>query len=228
MAFVVVSTLYSRFRRQFFKRTAVLAIVTGLHLLTAVMLMSRKAAPIAEATNIAPTLWLVFPDAVPDEAPAAKKSPGDAQRPLPAPEPAGFSSQPPSGQDADTSRQLNWAAAAERAAARIAIEESGRDPLPRPPGRRAKPFAWDKSHTERFSAPPGGGMLIRLSDRCEVVFLPLPTGGCALGKIQPRGDLFDQMTGPVNLGDWKDDNEAEAKGSPIFRPSSGSPASPAR
>jgi hypothetical protein len=204
MAFDVASAMHSRFRRQFFKRTAVLAIVAGLHLLVAVMLMSRKAGPIADATAIAPTLWLIFPDDVAEEQPAEQEIPGDTRRAAPMPEPAGLSSQPPSAPEPDTSRQISdWAAAAERAAARIAMEES-REPLPRPPDRPAQPFAWDKAHTERFSAPASGGMLIRLSDRCEVVFLPLPTGGCALGKIEPRGDLFDQMTAPVNLGDWKE------------------------
>ena len=49
----------------------------------------------------------------------------------------------------------------------------------------------------------GGGIGIHLSDNCELILVPLPLGGCALGKRKARGDLFDEMKSPVEPGDWK-------------------------
>jgi hypothetical protein len=104
----------------------------------------------------------------------------------------------------------DWLGAAQRAAAAIATDEapnlrtfgmpaSGESPKP-----KQKPFDWDKTHTQRFEALPEGGILIRLSDRCQLVLAPLPLGGCMVGETAVRGDLFDEMKAPTELGDWKD------------------------
>jgi hypothetical protein len=43
-----------------------------------------------------------------------------------------------------------------------------------------------------------------LSEHCQLLFNPLPVGGCAIGRIEARGDLFEEMRAPVMPGDWKD------------------------
>jgi len=54
-------------------------------------------------------------------------------------------------------------------------------------------FGWDLTHTQRIEPVDGGGILIRLSDHCVLLVFPLPFVGCGIGKIPPRGDLFDHM-----------------------------------
>jgi hypothetical protein len=62
------------------------------------------------------------------------------------------------------------------------------------PDRKQKSeFGWDRTHTHRIEPIEGGGILIRLSDHCVLVLLPLPFAGCGIGKIPVRGDLFDHM-----------------------------------
>jgi hypothetical protein len=34
------------------------------------------------------------------------------------------------------------------------------------------------------------------------VIAPILFGGCSLGKIEARGDLFDEMKAPAQPGDW--------------------------
>jgi hypothetical protein len=105
----------------------------------------------------------------------------------------------------------DWLMAGDRAAATAAAvgEHTGRTfgsvtrPADRP--RTAKPFAWDKAHTQRVEPLPGG-IRIRVSERCEMVLAPFPVGGCSLGKIPARGDLFAGMKKPADLGDWRDDS----------------------
>lgn len=66
-------------------------------------------------------------------------------------------------------------------------------------------FGWDKAATQRLEVLPQGGILIRITDNCQLVLMPLPLGGCRLGKTKPRGDLFERRTKPVELGDWKNE-----------------------
>jgi hypothetical protein len=55
-------------------------------------------------------------------------------------------------------------------------------------------FGWDHAHTHRIEALEGGGSILWLNDRCFIVMagvIPFPM--CGIGKIPPRGDLFDHM-----------------------------------
>jgi hypothetical protein len=101
---------------------------------------------------------------------------------------------------------VDWYAGASEAARRAAAAPVTADfgfPKRQPAPRAKRPFGWDTVHTERVHALEGGGLGIRLSDNCELVLLPLPMGGCALGKRKARGDLFDEMQAPAEPGDWK-------------------------
>jgi hypothetical protein len=62
------------------------------------------------------------------------------------------------------------------------------------PDRQEKPdFGWDHSHIHPVESIEGGGILIHVNDRCVVVLIPFPFGGCGIGKIPARGDLLDHM-----------------------------------
>lgn len=55
-------------------------------------------------------------------------------------------------------------------------------------------FGWDHAHTHRIEALEGGGSILWINDRCFIVMagvIPFPV--CGIGKIPPRGDLFDHM-----------------------------------
>jgi hypothetical protein len=102
---------------------------------------------------------------------------------------------------------IDWRLGGSEAARRAAAEPTTRDfgfPKREPAPREKKPFAWDKTHTERVHALDGGGIGVHLSENCELALAPLPFVGCALGKPKARGDLFDEMRAPPEMGDWKD------------------------
>jgi hypothetical protein len=95
---------------------------------------------------------------------------------------------------------------AARSAADAAAAPATRDfgfPKRAPAPREKKEFGWDKTHTERVQARDGGGIGIHLSDNCDLVIAPFPMAGCAFGKRKTRGDLFDEMQAPPEMGDWK-------------------------
>jgi len=114
---------------------------------------------------------------------------------------------PASEESATIAPGIDWHAQGSQAAARATAAPTTRNfdfPKHEPAPREKKPFGWDKTHTERVSSIPGGGILLRLSDNCAIGLAPLPFGGCALGKRKARGDLFDEMQAPPQMGDWKD------------------------
>lgn len=64
---------------------------------------------------------------------------------------------------------------------------------PEPPPA-APPFGWDYAATHRIAALAGGGLVINVSDRCAItIVFPAVLGGCRIGKIEARGDLFAHM-----------------------------------
>lgn len=185
------------------RRAAVSAVVIGLHFLVALLLLRERARHADDLAVDAPAItWLILPDSLPDDTQRAREAPvPDGRRTRSNLAESAISTV--TGTDSGNAPlAVDWADAAERAAATAASEDSGRS-VTDVPRRRVKPFAWNKAATERFSFPLSGGTAIRLGDHCEIVLLPLPVGGCALGKIEPRGDLFDGMERPVEFGDWK-------------------------
>jgi hypothetical protein len=88
---------------------------------------------------------------------------------------------------------IDWAKEAERAAAH-SIE--GRGPkIGTAEARHAThEFGWDHAHIHRVEQIPDGGLIVNLNDRCAIVIkFPMLLGGCKLGKIEARGDLFSHM-----------------------------------
>jgi hypothetical protein len=77
--------------------------------------------------------------------------------------------------------------------------------LPRPYVPRPG-FGWDNSAVHRVGPQGAGATVIHINDRCAIAFfLIVPIGGgCGLGKIEPRGDLFSHLHDPPQFGDWDD------------------------
>jgi hypothetical protein len=102
---------------------------------------------------------------------------------------------------------IDWAAEAAGAAARQVESERERrrqttalTPVPSPmfAGRPRPPqFHWDHSRTDRLEGFPVFATVVHLSERCTlVVFVIFPMGGCAIGAIPARGDLFEHIHDP--------------------------------
>jgi hypothetical protein len=72
------------------------------------------------------------------------------------------------------------------------------------PRERQPEFHWDYAHTHRIEPLPGGGLIIAINDNCAVVVYVFPMPFCKLGKIKPRGDLFNHLEDAPKYGDWKD------------------------
>jgi hypothetical protein len=100
------------------------------------------------------------------------------------------SSQPEQSQSTTTAPvAIDWAKEAERVATDPALSVGA---VPAPAARHQ--FEWDHARTNRLEQLPGGGLLVNLNDRCAIVFeFPMLLGGCKLGKIDARGDLFAHM-----------------------------------
>jgi hypothetical protein len=72
--------------------------------------------------------------------------------------------------------------------------------MPSPVVPQGPQFGWDRSHTQRFETTPQG-LVVMLNDRCGIIVNPLAVaGGCALGHIPVRADLFDHMRDPPAPG----------------------------
>jgi hypothetical protein len=101
---------------------------------------------------------------------------------------------------------VDWAHEAGEAARRRALEaEAQRDH--RDEQRPAKPapeFGWDRSRVHRVEAIAGGGILVRINDRCAIVITLLAMPVCQIGKQPARGDLFEHMDDAPTPGDWMD------------------------
>jgi hypothetical protein len=197
------------------RRIPALVVVAGAHALALVFLLElTRTHPTGRSAEESLTLVLL---------PAA--SPESPRRPV-ALSPAGASRERATGEarspelraspPGSAPAAINWAAEGAEAASRVARGEDGRRE-PRPFGRMPPPsaifdpapprrpgLAWNHARTHRVEALPGGVTVFNLNDHCAVALLwVVPFFGCTLGRIPPRGDLFDHMREQPELGDWK-------------------------
>jgi hypothetical protein len=171
------------------RRLAIIAVLV-LHVLAGAGLWRYRRAESFVSRDLATAPIMLWPEAIEDE-PERERSGYAPPRP-PAYLAAPSTIDIPVPFDSEADLRPDWVESARRAAARIAAESPQRE-ADRPGNGSAKPFEWDVSSTRRWEPAPEGGTVVRLSDRCQIVFAPLPIGGCALGKIEARGDLFDDM-----------------------------------
>ena len=110
-------------------------------------------------------------------------------------------------QEASRGPGVDWTRAAEEAARERALEtEAHRDHRnDRGPSKPQPEFGWDRSRTHPVEPIDGGGILVRISDRCAIVITLLAMPACQIGKKPARGDLFGHMDDAPTPGDWKDD-----------------------
>jgi hypothetical protein len=191
----------------FRSRAFAVACVVGGHVAVLVLLVAQHERAGRELDDRRMTL--VFVDALPETPPRT----GRVSRPARAPRPARVSAvpqapdSPASPAGSAIAPGIDWYSQGSQAAARTAAEPTTRSfdfPKREPAPREKKAFGWDKTHTERVHALEGGGIGIHLNDNCELVIAPFPMAGCALGKRKARGDLFDEMKAPPEMGDWKE------------------------
>ena len=105
--------------------------------------------------------------------------------------------------------QIDWAREAEVSASRqLSQDEEARrlaapfshnfEAAPRP--QPTPSFGWSRAHTQRIEPLKTGGTLLRLNDRCVLVFAGVLLPMCQIGKIPARGDLFEHMDDAPVLG----------------------------
>ena len=106
----------------------------------------------------------------------------------------------------DEAAAVDWAHEAAEAVRKRALEaEAQRDHKhDRDPPKPAPEFGWDRSRTQRVEPIEGGGILVRINDRCAIVITLLAMPVCQIGKKPARGDLFEHMDDAPSPGDWKD------------------------
>lgn len=63
----------------------------------------------------------------------------------------------------------------------------------RAPAPKTPTFDWDPVHTHRVEIGAEGGVIVHLSDKCVMVFMPLPFVACGIGKKEANGHLLDHM-----------------------------------
>jgi hypothetical protein len=100
---------------------------------------------------------------------------------------------PPGKPAADWNSELELVA---KSAAEANASEQGRAfgfPPRHAPTAKAPTFDWDRVHTHRVEIGAEGGMIVHLSDKCVMVFMPFPFAACGIGKKEANGHLLDHM-----------------------------------
>jgi hypothetical protein len=123
------------------------------------------------------------------------------------PTPPGAPNLPPPNVSPSTS--IDWYGEAPSAADRALSAEAQRRRQaavfapPPPPRYLARPppggyrFGWSEVATQRFRVV-NGVPILRINEHCAVAFFILP--GCTIGRIAPRGDLFQHTRDPPPEG----------------------------
>jgi hypothetical protein len=190
------------------KRPVVLLLVLAIH--AVILLMALRAVTRVPLLREQPLVFLALP--APTQNPQTAAAPAPTVPTTPHKKPAAsrdsqlvaIPAPPPPEQPPAT---IDW-----NSEAAMAIEQQARSAMATPPraldkhgkgadldgglgpDHKPKPeFGWDRSHTHRVQSIEGGGIVIALNDRCVLVLIPFPLGGCGIGKIPVRGDLFDHM-----------------------------------
>jgi hypothetical protein len=63
----------------------------------------------------------------------------------------------------------------------------------RTPSTKTPTFDWDPVHTHPVEIGAEGGLIVHLSDKCVMVFMPFPFALCGIGKKEANGHLLDHM-----------------------------------
>lgn len=188
-------------------RAGAIAVVIGGHVAMFLLLTTDRERDAEPSADDRMTLVFIDPlDVRPPPAPPAAPRPARPASRAVAPPASITAPDAAAATSPAISPGIDWYANGSDAARRATTAPETRDfgmPKREPAPRTKKPFGWDKTHTERVHALDGGGLGVHLSDNCELTLAPLPMVGCGLGKRKARGDLFDEMKAPPQMGDWK-------------------------
>ena len=186
-------------------RVLVLAGVAALHALALLLLVTGTRARLVRGiADVAPLIvTLLEPHERPRTAASARLPRALSPRVSPpAPPPSKAPAVPPRP---DAGTAIDWAAEAiasannQLAADALHARQAGALAPPKSALFAAQVkrhgFQWDYARTHRVEGIPGLATVIHLNDRCAIAFfLIIPfAGGCALGKPEVPGDLFDHM-----------------------------------
>jgi len=191
----------------FRNRAVVVAVVAGGHVALLALLIAHHVRDGRAPDDERMALVFIDPRAAPTPTGPGPARPARTSRPAATRPAAAAVHEHSPGESAAITPGVDWYAQGSQAAARATQTTTTRrfeNPPRGPAPREKKEFHWDKTHTERVHALEGGGIGVSLSDNCELVIAPFPMAGCALGKRKARGDLFDEMKAPPEMGDWKD------------------------
>jgi hypothetical protein len=101
---------------------------------------------------------------------------------------------------------VDWQRQGEEVAREHALESQTRpDHRTDGPPQPKPQFGWDRSRVHRVEPLEGGGVVVRISDRCAVVITLLAMPVCQIGTKPARGDLFEHMADAPTPGDWNDE-----------------------
>jgi hypothetical protein len=211
-------------------RVTIFIIVVAIHLVLLLMFLASRRTPGETIESPPITVFIVYQPQGPTEqsppppnpnsrqsraAPVRHVAPRGAQSAAPKPLPSTPEGSP-SPEDISPPTTIDWNQEADVVAKHVIEAEIDAErkasaltrchkPLP---GRwvRGPEFGWSHAQTHRVEQlPEGKGVLVNLNDRCSILLtgifaLPL----CSLAKPAPRGDLFKNMHGPIEFGDWMD------------------------
>jgi hypothetical protein len=191
-------------------RPAILLLVVGLH--AALLLLASRWQTRIDLRSEESLIFLPLPSyaQTPPETPATPEAPKKPPPPTLATQLIAIPEDvpPPPPPAATPPAPIDWNAEAALTAKQQAQSES--EPGPRAmdqhaagldfdgglgPDLESKPeFGWYHARTHRIESLEGGGSILWLNDRCFIVMAGLiPFPMCGIGKIPPRGDLFDRM-----------------------------------
>jgi hypothetical protein len=110
-------------------------------------------------------------------------------------------------EDSEAPPPIDWRREAEEAGLAHVLEAEANAPREQPAQqpRKKSEFRWSRSQVNRVEPAQGGGVTVRLSERCVLVISVIVMPACKVGKIPVHGDLFEHMRDPPTLGDWKDE-----------------------
>jgi hypothetical protein len=175
-------------------RVAIFLTLLGAHVLGIFYIASLRSPTADSSDNGFATTVFFLDDKVQRRATRITKIPGRPPFALTPPDTRSLHSRAPdtpapSEQDPSAPVAIDWAKEAERVAADPGLNVGA---APAPVARQQ--FAWDYARTHRVESLPDGGLLVNLSDRCSLIIrFPMLLGGCKIGKIEGRADLFAHM-----------------------------------
>jgi hypothetical protein len=126
---------------------------------------------------------LANPEQLPVQSPQVNTAPADSTAPVALP-------------------QIDWQQEMERSAKKKADATPWQSAVPKAKKPKSE-FGWSHARTNRIEHDKAtGATVFNINDHCALLYFLIPV--CRLGKIKPRGDLFEGMNDPDRPGSVPD------------------------